>query len=266
MRYASIYARLVGVSLQSQLQYRGSLAMQAIGQFFITGIDFVAIAFLFARFGSFSGWSMGEVALLYGLADISFAAADALARGFDLVGQMVKSGDFDRLLLRPVPVFLQLLGHELTVRRIGRFLQGAAIFAWACATVGVPRDGVGALALFGGFSGSVFTFVAIFAMQGALAFKAVESLEIVNAVSYGGRFVASYPLGAFKPYLRGFFLFAVPIGCMIYLPACAALGRDPFPGVPSWIGLMSPMMCAPFVALAAAVWSAGLRRYQSTGS
>ena len=33
---------------------------------------------------------------------------------------MVKSGDFDRLLLRPRSAALQLAGQELTLRRVGR--------------------------------------------------------------------------------------------------------------------------------------------------
>ena len=60
--------------------------MQASGQFVITGLEFVGIWALFARFGRIRGWTLEEVALFYGMISISFAIADALARGFDQFG------------------------------------------------------------------------------------------------------------------------------------------------------------------------------------
>ena len=56
---------------------------------------------------------------------VSFAIADAITRGFDVFGErFVKTGDFDRLLVRPRSTALQLLGSELRATRIGRLAQG----------------------------------------------------------------------------------------------------------------------------------------------
>ena len=64
---------------------------------------------------------------------VRIAFADAAAFGFDKFGDMVKSGDFDRLLLRPRSTALQLAGQELMLRRVGRLAQGLAILLWASA-------------------------------------------------------------------------------------------------------------------------------------
>ncbi len=62
------------------------------------------------------------------MVNISFAFTDALARGFDLFGaQFIKTGNFDRLLLRPRSTVLQLAGHEFTLFRVGRLLQGSIV-------------------------------------------------------------------------------------------------------------------------------------------
>ena len=56
---------------------------------------------------------------------VAFAVSDALTRGFDIFGeQFVKTGDFDRILVRPRSTLLQLLGYELRATRIGRLAQG----------------------------------------------------------------------------------------------------------------------------------------------
>jgi ABC-2 type transport system permease protein len=65
---------------------------------------------LFLRFGDLKLWRLEEVCLFYGVVNISFALADAVSPGFDVFGpQYIKTGNFDRLLLRPRSVVLQLL-------------------------------------------------------------------------------------------------------------------------------------------------------------
>jgi len=56
---------------------------------------------LFARFKTIPGLDLPEAALLYGMVHISFAIAEAVVREFDTFRpNMIKAGDFDRLLLR----------------------------------------------------------------------------------------------------------------------------------------------------------------------
>src|SRR5258708_3126386 len=96
-----LYFRLIGVSVQSQMQYRASFFMLAATHFISTFVDILGIWVLFDRFKVVQGWTLGELALIYGIMHMGFAAAEASARGFDKFSQMVKSGDFDRFLLRP---------------------------------------------------------------------------------------------------------------------------------------------------------------------
>lgn len=130
MNALRLYGRYVGISIRGQMQYPGPFIATSIGAFAATITDFVAIWALFARFRQVEGWRFEEVALLYGVISVAFALADALTRGFDVFGeQFVKTGDFDRLLVRPRSTILQLLGYELRATRIGRLAQG--VLAWS---------------------------------------------------------------------------------------------------------------------------------------
>jgi len=104
---ASLYIRYLGISIRSQMQYRASFWMLTCGQVLITGIEFLGVWALFSRFGGLRGWSLAEAGLFYGVANIAFAIAEAFARGFDMFSALVKSGDFDRVLLRPRSTVLQ---------------------------------------------------------------------------------------------------------------------------------------------------------------
>ncbi|MEH2167672.1 MAG: ABC-2 family transporter protein [Nostoc sp.] len=83
-------------------------------------------------------WTLNEVALFYGIVNIYFACADALGKGFDSFTTIIKSGDFDRLLLRPRTTALQLLGKEFTLKRIGRFSQGIVVLGWSLSSLHIP--------------------------------------------------------------------------------------------------------------------------------
>lgn len=135
-----LYLKYAALSIRSQLQYRASFVMHSLGVLIGTGVEFVGIWALFARFGQLRGWTLAEVALFYGMISIAWAVCDAIARGFDVFGTTVKAGDFDRLLLRPRSTVLQLLGHELTLRRAGRLIQGAAVLGYAATAGARARD------------------------------------------------------------------------------------------------------------------------------
>ena len=96
-----LYAQYVSASFRSQMQYRASFIMTTVAHFFMTGLEFIAIWVLFDRFERLGTWRLEEVCIFYGLINMSFALTDATSRGFDLFATMVKSGEFDRLLLRP---------------------------------------------------------------------------------------------------------------------------------------------------------------------
>ena len=117
-----LYWLYVKLSIRAQLQYRAAFLLAALGQFLVNGIEFLGVWALFERFGRLYSWSLPEVAVFYGLVNCTFACADALSTGFDYFGvTYIKTGHFDRLLLRPRSTVLQLAGHELALRRIGRY-------------------------------------------------------------------------------------------------------------------------------------------------
>lgn len=262
-----LYFRYVSISIRSQMQYRASFLMTALGHFVVTGIEIMGIWVLFARFGSLRGWRLPEVALFYGLVNVAFATAEAVARGFDTFPGLVKSGDFDRLLLRPRSTVFQVAARELQLMRVGRFAQGLVVLLWAANALdvqwSVARIALVVLAAFGG----ACLFAGLFVLQATLAFWTIETLEIVNTVTYGGNEAGQYPLPIYRPWFRRFFTFVVPLACVTYFPGLAILGReDPMLGSPTWFRWAAPLIGVLFLAVALRVWQVGVRHYRSTGS
>jgi ABC-2 type transport system permease protein len=261
-----LYARYASVSLRGQMEYRASFLMQTVGQFLVTGVEFLGIWALFTRFGQIRGWALWDAAFFYGLISITWSIADAVGRGFDVFGTTVKNGDFDRILVRPRSTIVQLFGHELTLRRLGRFTQGLAVLVFAIKGLDVawsaPRIALLALAVVGG----VCLFIGLMILEATSAFWTTESLEVWNAFTYGGVTMSEYPLEIYRPWFRRFFLFVVPLGCISYLPGIAILGRPDPLGTPVPLQWMAPLVGPIFLLICLQVWRLGVRHYQSTGS
>src|SRR5262245_65437348 len=115
-----LYCRYVDISLRSQMQYRASFLISTLAHFLITGAEFLGFVALFQRFGQIQGWTLPQMGLFYGMISIAFATTEAVFRGFDIFPNLIKSGDFDRYLLRPRSAEFQVLGQHLQLMRIGR--------------------------------------------------------------------------------------------------------------------------------------------------
>lgn len=266
MNALQLYFRYLGISIRSQMQYRVSFIMFSMGHFLTTGIEVFGIWALFQRFGSLKGWTLPEVALFYGMINISFALAESIGRGFDIFDRQVKSGDFDRLLLRPRSTVLQVAGQELQLFRIGRLTQGVLVLLWATSVLNVhwnlARGGVIVFGIIGG----ACLFYGLLVLQATLAFWSTETLELMNTLTYGGTETAQYPLPIYRKWFRRIFIFIVPLGCANYFPTLAVIDKiDPL-GSPNWFQWASPVVGILFLILCLQVWKFGVRHYRSTGS
>lgn len=258
--------RYVGLSIRSQLQYRASTVMLLVGQLLVTALEFFGIVMLFERFGSLRGWSLAEVSLLYGIASVSFALAEALGRGFDTFEELVRSGDFDRLLLRPAGTAFQVGVRALQLSRAGRLLQGGAVLAYGAAASAPSWDVEQWALLVGTIIGGMLLFIGLFVVRATLAFWTIASLEIVSALSYGGVETAQFPLVIYHRWLRRFFTYIVPLACLTYFPALALTGHPDPLDTPVWVQWCSPLAGPLFLVAALRFWTLGVRHYRSTGS
>lgn len=263
----ALYGRLVSQSIRATLQYRLSFLLMAFGYFVTSGVEALGVWALFDRFGMLGQWTLGQVAFLYGIVNVAFPISEAMARGFDVFGdQFVKTGNFDRVLLRPRSSVLQLAGHEFQIHRIGRLLQGLIVLGLAIWMLPIDWNVGRVLLLLFTISSGVIFFYALFIFQASLSFWTVDSLEIMNTMTYGGVETAQYPLAIYQPGFRRFFTFVVPLGCISYFPAVAILGIDDPLGTSRIAQVLAPVAGYVFFGASLVAWRFGIRHYTSTGS
>lgn len=259
----ALYYKLIRASFRSQLQYKVSFLMLSLASFISIFMDFIGVWILFSRFKVVKGWTFDEVLILYGIVHMGFAIAEAFARSFDKFSLLVKSGDFDRILLRPLGSLFQVASSHVQIVKIGRFLQGLIILIFGYIRLNLSFFSISTLMILFSVLGTVALFYGIFIIQATLVFWTKETLELMNIATYGSREVGQYPMSLYNTVFRIFFTVALPLACVAYFPAASFLHHDNI----SWqMGLLTPLFGFVFLFLACKFWKRGVRHYCQAGN
>lgn len=265
MRQAlAVYIALISASIRSQLRYKASVVFDVFGYFLIFWSEFAAIWILFRHFGSLNGWTLAEVLICYGLAHLSYTCSEFLVRGFEFLAMLTRTGDYDRLLLRPVSTVVQLAGYEFALHRFGRLLQALVVFGAGLVILGERVTAAGALLLMWSLTGGAALFCGLYILQGSVGMKVLQNIEAFNILTNGGPEMAQFPMSIYPRPMRLLFTFVVPLAGVVYYPAVTFLARSG--DAPLWIGWVSPAGGVAFAAVALLVFRAVEREYISTGS
>lgn len=260
------YGLIAAMWLRSTMAYRASFVMTAFGNFAATAFDFVAIMLMFSHVDVLGGYTLPEIALLYGAAGTAFGLADLVMGSMDRLGRRVRDGTLDTLLVRPVPVIAQVAADRFALRRLGRITQGALVLGYALVTLDIEWTVARVLMVPLMLLSGAAIFGAVFVAGAAFQFFAQDASEVQNSFTYGGNTLLQYPPTVFATDLVRGVTFVVPLAFVNWLPALYVLGRDYPLDLPDWVAFLPPVVAALCWVVAGLAWRAGLRAYRSTGS
>jgi ABC-2 type transport system permease protein len=266
--YIRLYVRLVASRIRSQMQYRVSFLLDTAGSFMGNFMDLAALLVMFTQARSLGGWSLGEIAFLYGLSSVSFALHELFQGGFDndVFASYVQHGQFDQMLIRPLPVPFQMLTEYFMLRRLGRMTQGVLAFVLGIVLAHLHWTPAKLLYLPVVIAGGALFFLAISIAGCTLCFWTVQSTEVVNIFTYGGTTMLQYPLTIYQEWIQKFFVYVLPMAFINYFPTLYFLDKpDPF-HLPLFVSFLAPVVCSVVFLLSLRVWAFGVAHYTSTGS
>lgn len=260
------YARLVGARIRSDWQYRTSFVLHTLSQAVVTALDLAVVLVIFDRVTALGGWSVGEVLVLYGFATASFGLADMFVSQVETVPEHILAGTFDRFLLRPLPIVLQLSAAEFALRRIGRVVPGVATLAVGLTAADVSWHLGSVLLAVVTLASGIAVFGSVFVLTCTVSFWIVGSREVANAFTYGGSFAQQYPLHIFHEWVRGIIGWLLPMAFAGYVGTIHLVGAANPLDLPRWLAFAAPLPVGVFALLASRAWARSVRNYQSTGS
>lgn len=125
-----VYFKMMLLNLESQMQYKKSFLMTIIGQFLTAFTGFVGIKFLFNYMDSIGEFTYHDVILCYGIVTFSFAIGEFMGGGMAVFAGVLGNGEFDRALVRPQNIILQILSPRVDFTRVGLLIQAAGALTY----------------------------------------------------------------------------------------------------------------------------------------
>jgi ABC-2 type transport system permease protein len=256
-----IYLTYFKIHVKSLLQYKLSFILTTIGQALTSMFSLLAIYFLFDKFGNIQGYTFEDVLICFVISYLGFSISECFFRGFDSFTSIISNGEFDRILVRPVNTMLQVLGTKIEFAKVGRAILAIFIFIsllfYNPQLLSIDKVITILLMLFG----TIVIFSSLHILKAGLTFFTIQSLELMNIFTDGGRDLTQYPLNIYKKWVLTFFTYIVPLSMVNYYPLLYIIGKSDNP-----LYIFAPLVSIPFILPCYLVWKLGVKKYQSVGS
>lgn len=266
IRALRIYGLLLGASIRSEAQYRGNLIVSILGAIAHQGVGLAFLWVVVDGFGEIGGWTLSDITFLYG---VRFAAHGVFTLFFNQilegVDQVVRQGEYDRFLVRPVDPFVQLLTRRFHLSIAGDIVGGVTLLILASARANVDWSFFAVVYLVLAVLGGAMVEAAIQLFVASLSFRLLSTQAFRYALDGVFTLFGGYPLKIFPSAARFAFTFIVPIAFIAYIPSTVLLDRSGDLGVAPIIAYLAPGAGLALGVAAYAFWRRQSQHYASTG-
>lgn len=258
-----VYAK---TTAKAWFQYRFDTFMKSFTVFFREAAGIIVIWFTLLKFDKINGWDIYEMLFLFSLLFLTYGIMIIFFTGLRDFGNTVRSGNFDRFILRPRGLLFQIifvnsdwfaaLGHGglgitlflLSARRAGiNWSLGTAVYCVFIVAGGVL------------IQGAVFLFLA------SLNIFMLQTGSLKEVFYWNVRKFAGYPISIFNKVIQFFMVYVMPFAFVNYFPAAYLLGKGDV-NYPDWYMFITPAVGVAMYLLAYLFWRFSIRFYKSSGN
>lgn len=260
-RYAGLLRQFILQRTKVQMEYRVDFFLGVLSSLSIMVGGLLALWVVMQHVPRINGWGFYEVVLIHGLLSLALAPSFFFAINVWYLGdQYIRTGAFDRFLVRPINPLFHLVVDAFWLEQIAVVFEAAAVVAYASVGLGLVWTPLKVLyTALAVLSGSVI-FGATFLITATAAFWIIDSRLLAFATFKLFEF-AKYPLTIYPRVIQAILTWVIPYGLISFYPASYILGRDV--GGMAFAGVGMAVLLA---LVSYRWWLFGLRHYASTGS
>ena len=256
-----LYVKYASVCTQSVMQYKQSFLLMVIGRFILAFNEFAAIKFIFLGFEQIKGYTYGDVLLCFSTIQMSFTFAELFGGGFKAFSGMVRRGEFDRLMLRPCSLILQVIGSRFEIGRIGPLLTAFITLVLGIRNSQVIWNVMTVWTMAAMIIGGTLLFMGLFMLEASICFFSIEDTSLINVLTYGAKSHGKYPIDIYGKGIMRFCTYVIPYTLIQYYPLQFLLGKTH-----QWRLAFCPFGIIVFLSVCYFIWRFGVRHYKSCGS
>lgn len=259
---ARLYLKLQLIQLRTVVEYRADFWIGILGASLMHGAGLVFVVALFGQIGELGGWSAWEVAVLYGLTLIPAGLRELFCDGPWLLRQLVNSGEFDRLLVRPVSPAMQVATRLASIHGLGQLSLGLTLLFLGMTRSGMEWAPWKASFLLISVLSSLGLLIAIGFLVNMIGFWEPSAQSAIPTAYAMLIDFPKFPLDIYTNVIKALVTVVAPYAFISYFPALVLLNKEsPW----RWLGCASPLVTLLVVALTSRIWHMALNRYQGVG-
>ncbi|WP_438432808.1 ABC transporter permease [Gorillibacterium sp. sgz500922] len=264
---AALFFRYARMNLKLVLEYKLNRSLITLAIFCREMISVVVMFLILLRFLHIRGWDLHELLFLYSFLFLSYSLFVFLFAGIRDFDNMVHSGEFDRLLTRPLGLMYQIIAARIDFSAtLGHGIVGVLLFVNTAFSVGIDWTWRNALYYVLVILGGTIIQASLFLLSACFSFWAVKTENVRNLLFFNARRIAGYPLTFYPVFIQKLLIFAVPFSFVNFFPAEYFLRKEDFGSF--WDGYLylTPAVGLLMFGLVYLLWKKGVRSYTSTGN
>lgn len=258
-----LYSKYVKMHKKSAFQFKANMAMLAFSSVLVSIGEILSVFILFSTFEHVGYWGFYEAALMFGVITTVYSLTECFARGFDEFARLIKAGDLDRLLVRPINIVYQIFGSKIEFSKLARTILGIIVSIIALVKLNIAWTIAKVIVLISMYICGICVILGVLMIGAGISVFTVENLEFINIITNGTKELSYYPINIYNKWLSGIFTFVIPVACFNYLPLSYIMGYGSLPQI---VYALSPLIGCLFLIPCFIFFICALKKYQSTGT
>ncbi|AZR74379.1 hypothetical protein BBF96_13875 [Anoxybacter fermentans] len=257
--------KLIKAQIKGQMTHNWSFVVYVFSIMVVYASTLAGIWVILKRFTIINDWTYGQIAFIYILSLLSYGVRSLFFTPFRFLGILVKSGDMDNFLIRPINPFIYIMSCKFQPYSLSHILLGVILFWLLKDQFGITWNLTNIIYFILAVLSGALVQSAITIVIGSLAFFITET-EGLDWIYNGFKEFIWYPVSLYNNVVKFILFFVIPLAFASYVPAGIFLDHPEYLIFPKWVWKISLLVGVVLILGAYGFWNIGLRHYQSTGS
>ncbi len=254
--------RLFLTVLQRRLSYRGDLVLAALDELLRGLLAWAMLEVYATRTPDLAGWDRPQLLFILGFSLVPISLFHTFCGNlYQLSSHYLIGGNFDRVLLRPYPTFLQVCLDRIAIEDLSGAILGLGLMVTAALQIpGFAWDPLHLAFLAVMLLSAFGVVVAVFMAFAATGFWFEDRVGMVPPV-YNLMEFGRWPNRIYHPILKLLITCVIPFSFVAFYPASLFVG-----GADLWPAVATPLVALVALTAAGLCWRSGVARYSSSGT
>lgn len=253
--------------MKSWFQYKVDAVLRSLAVFLRESTGIIVVYFTLLKFDTLNGWNINEMLFLFSLLFVTYGILILFFTGLRDFSSTVRSGNFDRFILRPRGLLFQIIFVNADwFAAIGHGGLGILLFVLSAGKVGVVWTPANIIYYLFAIAGGVLIQGAIFLFLATLNIYLLETGSLKEVFYWNARKFAGYPISIFHKVIQAGMIYVVPFAFVNYFPAQFLLRKEDMAAYPEIYLYLTPVVGVGMYLLAYLFWRVSLKHYKSSGN